>query len=114
MVQDNKNKYMDRYKNAFLEEEKENFLSSKVKKREISKPTSQEMDSFINVHTYSYLMSLKKNDWINETSMLFIGAFASTLLSNFTNSIFFTKINCVIAFLLLVLILIRIMRGRTS
>jgi len=114
MIRDDKNKYFDRCKNIFLEEEKDNFLSSKVKKREMTKSLSQEMDAFINVHTYSYLVSLRKNDdWINETSMLLIGAFAGTLLSNFTNSIIFTTFNYVIFFVLLVLILIRMIRSRT-
>lgn len=113
MLRDDKSKYLDRYKNIFLEREKENFLSCKVKKHEMSKPTSQEMDSFINLHTYSYLMSLKRNDWINETIMLIIGALASVLLSNFANSIIFATFNYFSGFLLLILILIRVLRSRT-
>lgn len=110
MSHEDKNKYQSRYKNNFLEKEKANFLSCKVKKREMSKSTSEEMDSFINLHTFGYMMSFKGNDWINETMMLLIGVLASALLSNFVN---LTNFNYVTGFILLILILARVIRSRS-
>jgi len=103
-------RYFEKYKNAFLDEQANTFLSSKVKSGGFSKSTAKELESFFKTHTYSYVMSSRGNNWENEIIMLIIGAIASALISSFANSIYFTNFNLVIAVIFILLILIRWIR----
>ncbi len=98
------------YENQYLDKPTNTFLACLEEKGEISKSTSKQIKSHISILKYSYIISSRGKDWLNEVIMLSIGALASALISNFANSIFFTMFNFVIGIIFIILILIRAIR----
>lgn len=100
------------YEDGYIDKRTNVILSCLEEKGEISRPTSKEIKSHIELINYGYILSAKGKDWFNETIMLLIGALGSALISILAESDFkdITQTSCIIAIILVILILIRISR----
>jgi len=94
----------------YLDRTTTDFLSCLEEKGELSKPTSKEIKTHIKLLTYNYTLSSSDTDWINETNMLLIGAFASALISSLSSSFKISLSNLFIFIIFIILIYIRAKR----